>query len=171
VRARGDLATHTCAQLAQLPLYPTDDVLWDATRLPDVELCARRQSLALPKLGLQFVSLRDYFLRNFELFRMSSTFDVRLDVEDAIARLAPARVDARGDTARGTKFAGVARMAVPVKACSVERVGRPRVGELQPSSVHAIVGACVCVCVCVCVCARACVCVCRRSHHEARATD
>lgn len=33
--------------------------------------------------------MRDYLLRNFLLFRYSSTFDVRLDIEDAIERLKP----------------------------------------------------------------------------------
>lgn len=80
-----------------LPLYPTEQILWDENIVPSEfyngeskeERCVQTQHiisltivsphlpisacLALPKLNLQFLTLHDYLLRNFELFRLEST--------------------------------------------------------------------------------------------------
>ncbi len=45
--------------------------------------------LALPKLHLQFLTLHDYLLRNFNLFRLESTYEIRQDIEDAVSRMKP----------------------------------------------------------------------------------
>ena len=42
--------------------------------------------LALPKLNLQFLTLHDYLLRNFKLFQLESTYEIRGDIEDAVSR-------------------------------------------------------------------------------------
>lgn len=43
--------------------------------------------LALPKLNLQFLSFHDYLLRNFILFQLESTYEIREDLEDAVKRV------------------------------------------------------------------------------------
>ena len=45
-----------------LPLYPTEDMLWDPNLVPEEHYDGRR-CLALPKLNLQFLTIRDYLLR------------------------------------------------------------------------------------------------------------
>jgi len=55
-----------------LPLYPTEQILWDENIVPS-EFYNGETCLALPKLNLQFLTLHDYLLRNFELFRLEST--------------------------------------------------------------------------------------------------
>lgn len=45
--------------------------------------------LALPKLNLQFLTLHDYLLRNFNLFRLESTYEIRQDIEDVVCRMKP----------------------------------------------------------------------------------
>ena len=45
--------------------------------------------LALPKLNLQFLTLHDYLLRNFNLFRLESTYEIRQNIEDAVKRMRP----------------------------------------------------------------------------------
>ena len=45
--------------------------------------------LALPKLNLQFLTLHDYLLRNFNLFRLESTYEIRQDIEDVVSRMKP----------------------------------------------------------------------------------
>ena len=45
------------------------------------------QVLALPKLNLQYLTFHDYLLRNFNLFRLESTYEIRQDVEDVALRL------------------------------------------------------------------------------------
>lgn len=124
-----------------LPLYPTEQILWDENIVPSEfyngeskgERCVQTQyiisltivsphlpisaCLALPKLNLQFLTLHDYLLRNFELFRLESTCEptpltysrhtchsltcilsklallfsdeIREDVEDIVSRMKP----------------------------------------------------------------------------------
>ena len=57
------------------PLYPVLSllqVLWDENVVP-MEFFSGEGCLALPKLNLQFLTLHDYLLRNFILFRLEST--------------------------------------------------------------------------------------------------
>lgn len=58
--------------LNEMPLYPTEDVVWDENIVP-TEYFSGEGCLALPKLNLQFLTLHDYLLRNFNLFRLEST--------------------------------------------------------------------------------------------------
>ncbi|XP_071832631.1 RNA helicase aquarius-like [Apostichopus japonicus] len=118
-------------QLNETPLYPTEEILWDENIVP-TEYFSGESCLALPKLNLQFLTIHDYLLRNFNLFRLESTYEIRQDVEDAISRLKPCR--AEDDS---TLFQGWARMAQPVTAFSVVEVAKPNIGENHPSSVRA----------------------------------
>jgi len=52
----------------EMPLYPTEGVLWDENQIPSVNYSGEA-CLALPKLNLQFLTAHDYLLRNFNLFR------------------------------------------------------------------------------------------------------
>ena len=55
-----------------MPLYPTEDIIWDENVVP-TEIYSGENCLALPKLNLQFLTLHDYLLRNFNLFSLEST--------------------------------------------------------------------------------------------------
>ncbi|KAA6418260.1 MAG: embryo defective protein [Trebouxia sp. A1-2] len=72
----------------ELPLYPTESILWDENQVPDVHYTGQT-CLALPKLNLQFLTFHDYLLRNFNLFRLEATYEIREDISDVI--------DMRGD--------------------------------------------------------------------------
>lgn len=84
-----------------LPLYPTEDILWDENIVPseyyngESEKClhevviqplrshtciSHSACLALPKLNLQFLTLHDYLLRNFVLFRLESTCELAVAI-------------------------------------------------------------------------------------------
>lgn len=52
-------------------------------------VCESEGCLALPKLNLQFLTLHDYLLRNFNLFRLESTYEIRQDIEDVVLRMKP----------------------------------------------------------------------------------
>lgn len=58
--------------LNEMPLYPTEDIIWNENVVPS-EYFSGEGCLALPKLNLQFLTLHDYLLRNFNLFRLEST--------------------------------------------------------------------------------------------------
>ena len=45
--------------------------------------------LALPKLNLQFLTFADYLLRNFNLFRLEATYEIREDIADILKRVGP----------------------------------------------------------------------------------
>ena len=117
--------------LNEMPLYPTEDVIWDENVVPG-EYYSGEGLLALPKLNLQFLTLHDYLLRNFKLFQLESTYEIRGDIEDVVARLKPW-------TAEGNEvlFNGWARMALPLQSFSIVEVAKPKIGEKQPSRVRA----------------------------------
>ncbi|PFH34370.1 hypothetical protein BESB_075220 [Besnoitia besnoiti] len=135
-------------QLNALSLYPSEEEMWNEAILP-AEHYTGETALALPKLNLQFLTIHDYLLRNFNLFRLESIYEIREDIQDAIFRMKPRRRaspsavtgaygDADAAVAGGrTVFEGTARMAVEVERFSVIAVEKPRVGETVPSEVRA----------------------------------
>lgn len=125
-----------------LPLLPPESLLWDANLVPAGNRYTTETSaaLALPKSGLQYLSLYDYLSRHFHLLRLESAYGVRLDLVDAIRRMG-ARLSVTtvrgGYPSAATTFTGWARMANTVDACSVVQVGQPRLGYETPSHVEA----------------------------------
>ena len=117
--------------LNEMPLYPTEEIIWDENIVPG-EYYTGEGLLALPKLNLQFLTLHDYLLRNFKLFQLETTYEIRGDIEDAISRLKPW-------TAEDNEliFGGWARMALPLQSFSIVEVAKPNIGEKQPSRVRA----------------------------------
>ncbi|XP_017468597.1 PREDICTED: intron-binding protein aquarius [Rhagoletis zephyria] len=123
-----------CSQLEalnEMPLYPTEDIIWDENVVPS-EYFSGDGCLALPKLNLQFLTLHDYLLRNFNLFRLESTYEIRQDIEDAVSRMLPWQSE-DGDVI----FGGWARMALPIASFAVVEVTKPHIGERKPSRVRA----------------------------------
>lgn len=112
-------------------MYPTESIIWDENLVP-TSYYNGDNVLALPKLNLQFLTLHDYLLRNFNLFRLESTFEIRQDVEDAVSRMLP-WLSEEGDVV----FGGWARMALPVASFAVIDVAKPHIGEQKPSRVRA----------------------------------
>ena len=82
-------------KINEMPLYPNEAVMWDANVVP-AESYTGEEVLALPKLNLQFLTIHDYLLRNFNLFRLESAYEIREDLHDAISRVAP-RLEPGGD--------------------------------------------------------------------------
>ncbi|CAL4185042.1 unnamed protein product [Meganyctiphanes norvegica] len=115
----------------RMPLYPTEKIIWDDNIVPS-EYFSGDACLALPKLNLQFLTLHDYLLRNFDLFRLESTYEIRQDIEDIVTRLNPWEAE---DEA--ILFRGWARMAQPINSFLIVEVAKPNVGEDKPSRVRA----------------------------------
>ncbi|XP_045453071.1 RNA helicase aquarius [Melitaea cinxia] len=118
-------------ELNLMPLYPTEEIIWDENVVP-TEIYSGENCLALPKLNLQFLTLHDYLLRNFNLFRLESTYEIRQDIEDAVYRLAPWLAEDGS-----VYFGGWARMAHPIHSFAVVEVAKPNIGEKAPSRVRA----------------------------------
>lgn len=115
----------------RMPLYPTEQIIWDDNIVPS-EYFSGDACLALPKLNLQFLTLHDYLLRNFDLFRLESTYEIRQDIEDIVMRLNPWLTESNQ-----VIFRGWARMAQPIVNFAVCEVAKPNVGEDKPSRVRA----------------------------------
>jgi intron-binding protein aquarius len=117
--------------LNELSLYPTEEFLWDGSQLPlsQAHNSWSESSLATPKLNLQFLTVHDHLIRNFTLFRLETSFEIRQDLVDAIKRMGPREI------ARGCHFSGWARMALPISRLSVEEVAKPSIGEVIPHHV------------------------------------
>lgn len=64
----------------QLPLYPDEKMPWDPSVVPDADFRGDT-CLALPKLNLQFLTLNDYLMRNFNLFRLEATYEIKEDIQ------------------------------------------------------------------------------------------
>lgn len=114
-----------------LPLYPNEQIMWDESLVPSINYSGEG-CLALPKLNLQFLTLHDYLLRNFNLFRLESTYEIREDIQEAVPHLL-SYTNNEGETA----FRGWSRMAVPIKEFRIRDVKQPKIGEVKPSAVTA----------------------------------
>ncbi|CAF1321667.1 unnamed protein product [Rotaria sordida] len=125
-----------------LPLYPTEETIWDEDIVP-TEFYNGETCLALPKLNLQFLTLHDYLLRNFHLFRLESTYEIRQDIEDSVSRMKPWQNDATitndktDQTQQQCIFGGWSRMAQSITNFTIVEVSKANIGELHPSRVRA----------------------------------
>lgn len=131
-------------QLRSLPLYPTEAMLWDHSIIPPSSSQLRAtQALALPKLNARFLSFQDYLLRNFELVRLESAYEIRSDLVNVIKRLRPVlrqsmADDDIDDIQVKTQFDGWSRMALElVEPFRIVDVQPPKLGENVPSRVLA----------------------------------
>ena len=119
--------------IAEMPLYPNEEVLWDENVVPSIAYTGEG-CLALPKLNLQFLTFHDYLLRNFNLFRLEATYEIREDLGDVLKRVGPVpHPEAPGRVL----FTGWARMAVPPVSFAIQEARKPNVGEAKPSGVTA----------------------------------
>ncbi|XKL64533.1 hypothetical protein PGB90_004619 [Kerria lacca] len=117
--------------LNAMPLYPTEDIIWNENIVP-TEYFSGDGCLALPKLNLQFLTLHDYLLRNFNLFRLESTYEIRQDIEYSLMRLTPWKAE-DGSAYFGSRT----RMAQPIVNFTIVEVLKPKIGEKQPARVKA----------------------------------
>lgn len=131
-------------QLSSLPLYPTETILWNPSVIPPGRTFANDSSsavLSLPKLQTQFLSYRDYLLRNFELSRLESAYEIRSDICSVLRRIQPVQVtrqDILGEQVVETEFRGWARMALELaERVRVVKVDPPKLGQGFPSLVVA----------------------------------
>ncbi|KAL1919017.1 uncharacterized protein VTP21DRAFT_2398 [Calcarisporiella thermophila] len=129
--ARFEKRVNQIDTINSMPIYPDENMLFNDV-LVKTQFYSGDRPLALPKLNLQFLTIHDYLLRNFNLFRLESAYEIRQDIEDVVKRLGP-RVSVDNRTA----FSGWARMAVPITGFQVVEVAGPKVGENKPAYVKA----------------------------------
>ena len=128
-------------ELASYPLYPTERVLWNPSVIPPGRFPESSTVLSLPKLQTQFLSYRDYLLRNFELTRLESAYEIRSDLVNAVKRVQPVEVRRETDELEQvveTEFRGWARMALELaEPVRIVKVAPPKLGQGHPAEVIA----------------------------------
>jgi intron-binding protein aquarius len=106
-------------KLIEIPLYPTEESLFDnSTLVPADETFKNHHSLPIPKLNLQFLTITDYLLRNFKLYQLESSYEIKQDIEDAVKRMNP-KFDYESKSVNPTYMAGWARMAAGLDRVSL----------------------------------------------------
>jgi intron-binding protein aquarius len=128
-------------QLRLYPLYPTEGVLWDLSVIPASTYQLRgTQVLSLPKLTAQYLSFQDYLMRNFELVRLESAYEIRSDVVNVLKRVRPVlrqtSLDESEEIQLKTEFNGWSRMALElVDPARITEIKSPKLGETISSQV------------------------------------
>ena len=92
-----------------LTTQPTEVELYDASLMRN-ETYNGAQSLAIPKINLQYLSVGDFLWRSFILYRCEQFFEIRRYLEDIVKRLQPEIVR----TDDGVRFNGFSRMALHI---------------------------------------------------------
>ncbi|KAJ9442416.1 Pre-mRNA-splicing factor cwf11 [Diplonema papillatum] len=120
------------SDLNTVPVYPDENLLWDESRIPGDQFTGA-SALALPKLNLQFLTIQDYLLRNFKLMQLESTYEIREDIKDILAKMRPQYHEETGSVT----FRGRHRMAMPCSSMEVIKVAPPPIGFTRPAEVRA----------------------------------
>ncbi|KAJ1567837.1 hypothetical protein HK405_004599 [Cladochytrium tenue] len=119
-----------------LSLQFTKVELFDDVRLPASQSFTNTHCMPAPKLNMQFLTLHDYLLRNFELFRLETAYEIRLDVEDVVKRIAPA-FNQEAPAPSHTSFTGWARMGVALEKFDIVDIGPVAFGRAEPMYIKA----------------------------------
>jgi intron-binding protein aquarius len=102
--------------LNRMSLYPSEELLSDPSQVPYDVVQFSNRAFPFPKLNLQFLTLQDYLLRNFTLYRLEYAAKFRSDLIDIMRRLRPRQ------GVKGAQFAGWSRMALTLNGFSLDEV-------------------------------------------------
>jgi intron-binding protein aquarius len=64
------------------------------------------------------LTIGDYLLRNFLLYRLESSFEIREDIADSVKRMGPKL----NQMTKAVSFGGWARMSLPIISLSIDEV-------------------------------------------------
>lgn len=143
--------------LSSLPLYPDERLLWNQFLVPmGNDRIQSDSTLALPRMGLQYLTFSDYLLRSFKLLRLESAYEIRNDLVDVVRRMRPARRHGYVEDVeyadeddmwikrrKMTQFHGWSRMGLELvdeetaSPVTLVKVSPPKLGEKIPGEVLA----------------------------------
>lgn len=96
------------------PLYPDQDLIFNESLIPNNYTYATHRCFPVPKLNIQFLTLHDYLLRNFVLYKLEASYGIRNDLMDVLTRLNPKFNPDGTNTLEKTVFTGWSRNATPL---------------------------------------------------------
>ena len=115
-------------------LFPDEQELWD-NALIHTGFHSGDHCLALPTLNLQFLSVHDYLLCNFNIYRLEIIHQIKSDIEESIGRMSPRTLhEENGDI---TTFDGWSKMSAAVTSFKHDHVFAPIIGKKRPAKVLA----------------------------------
>ncbi|BFZ61236.1 hypothetical protein YB2330_002295 [Saitoella coloradoensis] len=113
-------------RVMDMPIMPTEESLFDNDIVQD-----EMRSVPLPRLGLQYLTIKDFLWRCFRLSRAEGMLGFRKHIDAAVRRLEPYCQGAE------VKFNGSSKWATPIAKPAILEVVPPVVGEDAPASVKA----------------------------------
>lgn len=116
-----------------LPLYPTEKLLYNTDLLPENVSLITQTLIPIPKLSLSYLTIFDYLLKNFLLFKYESSFSIREEINDVIDRMSPSFDNHKNFS----KFLGWSLMGIPVDSYQIISVKPPLIGEEFSSEIIA----------------------------------
>ncbi|KAL6718434.1 hypothetical protein ACLMJK_004524 [Lecanora helva] len=117
--------------IRDLTIQPTETELYDESLVRN-ETYDGAQSLAIPKLNLQYLSVGDFLWRSFILYRCEQFFEIRKYLEDIIKRLQPEHTNSGP-----IRFGGFSKLALPISKPAILEAAPPKVGYDKPAYVRA----------------------------------
>uniref|UniRef100_A0AAF5HZ24 Protein-tyrosine-phosphatase n=1 Tax=Strongyloides stercoralis TaxID=6248 RepID=A0AAF5HZ24_STRER len=119
-------------QVNDQPLFPSEELIWDEELIP-YDNYKGDEILPLDKLNLKFLTLNDYLIRNFNLFKLESTFEIRQEIEETLRRMMPVLV--YENLKSKTEFYGQSNKGLQILSSKIVQIDKPKVGEKVPSIV------------------------------------
>ena len=136
----GDLIKKLTLEITKLPsivervnseesIFPTEEIFNHSTFPTQLGIVH-----PIPKLSQKYSTILELLYRQFLLYRNEAYFNVRMDIQDTVARMSP-RYNPDHDKFDKTVFAGWAPNGTLINQVQLERVGPVRLTENIPSYV------------------------------------
>ena len=116
-----------------LSLFPNESILIPEKNnlLPNYySISDFKSSLLIPKLSYTYLSLYDYILKNYLLFKFESTYEISLDIENCLDKMEPNFDPYSGKFL--SQFNGWSLMGYPILDFQILSSQSPLVGEEYP---------------------------------------
>jgi len=118
------------------PLYPNESILISENNklVPNYySIVDFKSSIIIPKLSFTYLSLYDYLLNNYYLYKYESSYEISEDLENCLEKMEPLFDDTTGKFLM--KFKGWSLMGYPILDFQVLTSQSPLVGEDFPREV------------------------------------
>jgi len=118
------------------PLYPNESILISENNklVPNYySIVDFKSTIIIPKLSFTYLSLYDYLLKNYYLYKYESSYEISEDLENCLEKMEPLFDDTTGKFLM--KFKGWSLMGYPILDFQVLTSQSPLVGEDFPREV------------------------------------
>ena len=128
--------TNILEKTLSIPLYPDESILIPENNklLPNYySIIDYDKSIIIPKLSFSYLSLYDYLLNNYYLYKYESSYEITEDLENCLEKMEPLFDELTGKFLM--KFKGWSLMGYPILDFQVLTSQSPLVGQDYPREV------------------------------------